>query len=70
MLENSTAKLKRKNLDMIVANNLKIAGAGFGVETNVVTIITEDDIEELPLMHKSAVAVALLDKIEQLRAQK
>ena len=42
MLENSRAKLARKNLDMIVANNLKVEGAGFGTDTNVVTIITKD----------------------------
>lgn len=40
MVENSTAKLTRKNLDMVVANNLKVAGAGFWVDTNVVTFIT------------------------------
>ena len=48
MVENSTAKLTRKNLDMVVANNLKVAGAGFGVDTNVVTFITPDAARELP----------------------
>lgn len=63
MLENSKAKLEKKNLDMIVANNLKVAGAGFGVDTNVVTIITKEEIKELPLMGKDEVAGKLLDEI-------
>lgn len=63
MLENSKAKLEKKNLDMIVANNLKDSGAGFGVDTNKVTIITKDGINELPLMPKDEVAFALLDEI-------
>ena len=63
MLENSAAKLKKKNLDMVVANNLKVAGAGFGVDTNVVTFITPDGSRELPLMSKSDVADAILDEI-------
>lgn len=63
MLENSKAKLSKKNLDMIVANNLKTQGAGFGVDTNVVTIITKDNIKELPLMGKDEVAGKLLDEI-------
>lgn len=67
MVENSAAKLRKKNLDMIVANNLKTEGAGFGVETNVVTIITTQGIRELPLMGKDQVAAALLDEIEQRR---
>ena len=52
MLENSRAKLKKKNIDMIVANNLKEKGAGFGTETNVVTFITEKEEAELPIMSK------------------
>ena len=52
MIENSRKKLARKHLDMIAANNLKVAGAGFGVDTNVVTILTADGIQELPLMGK------------------
>ena len=68
MLENSAAKLERKRLDMIVANNLKVPGAGFGVETNVVTIITRDGVSELPLMGKDQVAAALLDAIENRRS--
>ena len=63
MLENSRAKLARKNLDMIVANNLKVQGAGFGTDTNVVTIITADMEKELELMSKDEVAVRLLDEI-------
>ena len=68
MLENSVKKLKKKNLDMIVANNLKVAGAGFGVDTNVVTIITSDGVHELPLMGKDEVARRLLDEIQSLRS--
>ncbi|MCD8240380.1 MAG: bifunctional phosphopantothenoylcysteine decarboxylase/phosphopantothenate--cysteine ligase CoaBC [Oscillospiraceae bacterium] len=67
MLENSRAKLERKHLDMIVANNLKESGAGFGVETNVVTIITPDGAEALPLLGKDTVAQRLWDAIEQHR---
>ena len=63
MLENSRAKLERKNLDMIVANNLKVKGAGFGTDTNVVTIITADMEKELELMSKDEVAARLLDEI-------
>ena len=63
MLENSRAKLARKKLDMIVANNLKVQGAGFGTDTNVVTIITADMEKELELMSKDEVAVRLLDEI-------
>ena len=63
MLENSRRKLEKKNLDMIVANNLKTAGAGFGTDTNVVTILTEDETEELPVMSKEEVAQKILDQI-------
>ena len=63
MLENSKAKLEKKNVDMIVANNLKTAGAGFGTDTNVVTIITADGCRELPIMAKSEVAAAINDEI-------
>ena len=59
LLENSTAKLHRKNLDMVVANNLKTPGAGFGVDTNVVTLITRDGAEELPLLTKDEVAMRI-----------
>ncbi len=67
MLENSRAKLARKHLDMIVANNLKTPGAGFGVETNVVTLITPESAIELPLMPKSDVAEHLLTEILKRR---
>lgn len=67
MLENSRAKLARKNVDMICANNLKVAGAGFGVDTNVITLITKDDVTELPLMSKDEAAGTILDKALTLR---
>lgn len=70
MLENSRAKLKKKNIDMIVANNLKEKGAGFGTETNVVTFITEKEEEELPIMSKDEVANQLLDFILKQRKGK
>ena len=60
MLENSRAKLEKKNVDMICANNLKVAGAGFGTDTNVITLITRDGIEELPLLSKEEVASRIL----------
>ncbi len=63
MLENSRAKLEKKHLDLIVANNLKTAGAGFGVDTNVVTLITSDSVQELPLMSKEEVAMEILNRI-------
>lgn len=63
LLENSRRKLESKGIDMVVANNLKVAGAGFGGNTNVVTIITKDDTKELPLLSKEAVAEKILDNI-------
>jgi len=63
MLENSRAKLERKNVDMIVANNLKVAGAGFGVDTNVVTFITKEECVENEIMSKADVAGAIVDFI-------
>ncbi|MDE7132789.1 MAG: bifunctional phosphopantothenoylcysteine decarboxylase/phosphopantothenate--cysteine ligase CoaBC [Lachnospiraceae bacterium] len=63
MLENSRAKLVKKNIDMIVANNLKQEGAGFGTDTNVVTLLTRDEAIELPIMSKEDVADRLLDHI-------
>ncbi len=63
MLENSKKKLEKKNIDMIVANNLKVKGAGFSVDTNVVTIITKDETKELELMSKDDVAYKLLEEI-------
>lgn len=63
MLENSKKKLNKKNADMIVANNLKVKGAGFGTDTNVITIITKDNVTEFPIMSKDEAAVKILDEI-------
>ena len=63
VLENSREKLKKKNLDMIAANSLKTEGAGFGGDTNVITIITEDKEVSLELMTKEEAASKLLDQI-------
>lgn len=63
MLENSRAKLEKKNADMIVANSLKTEGAGFGTDTNVVTLITRDKVKEYEMMSKNDVADAILDAI-------
>lgn len=70
MLENSRAKLAKKNLDMIAANNVKQEGAGFAVDTNILTLITEDGETALPLMSKDAAADALLDAIQNHRKTK
>lgn len=67
LLAQSRAKLEKKKLDMIAANNLKVAGAGFGTDTNVVTLITPGGVEELPLMGKDRVAARLLDEIQRRR---
>ena len=69
MVENSRAKLEKKNLDMIVANNLKVPGAGFGVDTNVVTLITRSETKELPQMSKEEVAAGILNEILRLQTQ-
>ena len=63
MIENSKAKLAKKNLDMIAANNVKVEGAGFGTDTNILTLITGEDQKELPIMSKDEAANALLDEI-------
>lgn len=63
MIENSVKKLEKKNLDMIVANNVKVEGAGFGTDTNVVTILTRNGQVELPKMSKDQVAERILDEI-------
>lgn len=68
MIENSRKKLEKKHLDLIAANNLKQAGAGFGTDTNIVTLLSENDIMELPLMSKEEVADALLDYILRHRS--
>ena len=70
MLENSITKLVKKNLDMVIANNLKVEGAGFGTNTNVVTVITRKGGEQLPLMSKDDVADKILDAIIKERAAK
>ena len=62
LIENSSKKLTKKNVDMICANNLKVEGAGFGVDTNVITLITKEGAEELPLMSKEEAANAILTK--------
>lgn len=67
MVENSKQKREKKNIDMIVANNLKVKGAGFGVDTNEVTLITEKSCVELPLMTKAEVAEKLLTEIIKLK---
>ena len=69
LLDSSRKKLEKKHLDMIVANNLKVAGAGFGVDTNVVTILTDREVLELPLMGKDQVAARLLDEIRKRRGE-
>lgn len=61
MIENSRKKLVSKNVDMICANNLKVEGAGFGVDTNIITVITADSSTELPLQSKESAANAILD---------
>ncbi len=69
MLENSRKKLEKKHLDMIAANNVKVEGAGFGVDTNVLTLITKDSEKELPLLSKHQAAMALLDALLELKKQ-
>lgn len=63
MIGNSRVKLTKKNLDMVAANNVKMAGAGFQGDTNVLTLITQDEEVSLPLMSKEDAAVKILDKI-------
>ncbi len=65
MLENSRAKLEKKNLDMIVANNLRMEGAGFGTDTNIVTVITKNETIEFPKMSKDEAAAAIFDMIKK-----
>lgn len=67
MIENSRKKLEKKNLDLIVANNLKQQGAGFGTDTNIVTLLSEEDTIQLPVMKKEEVADELLDYIMKHR---
>ena len=63
VIENSKEKLKKKNLDMIVANNLKDKGAGFGTDTNLVTLITKNENKQLPLMSKEKVGDEIFNEI-------
>ena len=65
MLENSRKKLEKKHLDLIAANNVKVAGAGFQVDTNQLTLSTRDDLKELPLVSKEAAADLLLDEADR-----
>ena len=66
MIENSRAKLVKKNVDMICANNLKQDGAGFGVDTNIITVITENETVELPLQSKDATANEIISQAIKL----
>ena len=66
-ISNISTRLAKKNIDMIAANCLRQQGAGFGVDTNVVTIITKEETKQLPLMGKDQVAAQLLDEIQQHR---
>ena len=70
MIENSRKKLEKKKIDMIAANNLKQAGAGFGTDTNIITLITANGEKELPILSKRDAADALLDEILAIRAEK
>jgi phosphopantothenoylcysteine decarboxylase/phosphopantothenate--cysteine ligase len=63
----SRAKLEKKNVDMICANSLKTKGAGFQGDTNVITILTKDGMNQLPLMSKLEAADAILDEIMKRR---
>lgn len=69
LLENSAAKLEKKHVDMICANNLKVAGAGFGTDTNVISVITKTGVTELPLQSKDDAANAILDIAVSLSAR-
>ena len=68
LLENSRRKLQRKNLDMIVANNVKVEGAGFGVDTNVVTMITGEEEISLGMLSKEETASKILDQILKMKS--
>lgn len=70
LVENSRKKLIRKNLDIVAANSLKEEGAGFGVSTNVLTLITREDETQLPLLTKEEAAHRLLDRIAELRGER
>ena len=70
MVANSQAKLEKKKVDMICANNLKVSGAGFGVDTNILTVITRQGAEELPLMGKEDAAGQVLDRAVALLGER
>ena len=70
MIQNSREKLKKKNVDMIAANNLKQAGAGFGTDTNVITLITEKQTKQLELMTKEKAAKQIIDEILRCQEEK
>ena len=70
MLENSRKKLEKKNLDMIAANNLKQEGAGFGTNTNVLTLITKEGERQLDLMSKEEAANCLLEELLAIKKKK
>ena len=67
LIENARGKLERKNLDMIAANSLRTKGAGFAGDMNVVTLLTKDETEELPMLLKDETADRILTKINTLR---
>jgi phosphopantothenoylcysteine decarboxylase/phosphopantothenate--cysteine ligase len=69
MIGNSRAKLDKKHLDMVAANNLKVKGAGFEGDTNILTLITQDEEVSLPLMSKEDAALKILDKILSMTEQ-
>ena len=69
MVENSRKKLEKKNVDLIAANNVKVAGAGFQGDTNVLTLITRENEVELPLMSKEQAAHQLLNKLLEIRLE-
>ena len=67
LLKNSTAKLQKKNADMIVANSLRTPGAGFGVDTNIATLITAAGAEEQPCMTKYELGNVILTRANAMR---
>ena len=66
VIENSRAKLTKKNCDMICANSIRSAGAGFGTDTNIITMITPDDMQEMELMSKFDAANIILSKLKDI----
>ena len=65
MLENSRAKLARKNADLIAANSLRDAGSGFGTDTNHLVLISKDSVDDLPLLSKEDAADRVLDALQK-----